>query len=116
MHIEQRGGVDPNLQLPPDQVGERQLVDVARGSKALLKRAIVGQRPDFRQRVLVIQYFRPDGIYQQEVRAGNVLMPTLSGSPSAGYSGTVGIGLSGLPASSSTSGVPTGREKLGASP
>jgi protocatechuate 3,4-dioxygenase beta subunit len=42
-----------------------------------------------------------DMIYQQEVRAGNVLMPTLGGSPSAGYSGTVGIGLSGLPASSS---------------
>lgn len=45
-----------------------------------------------------------DMIYQQEVRAGNVLTPTLSGSPSAGYSGTVGIGLSGLPAASSTSG------------
>lgn len=44
-----------------------------------------------------------DMIYQQEVKAGNVLMPTLSGSPSAGYSGTVGIGLSGLPASSSSS-------------
>ncbi len=44
-----------------------------------------------------------DMIYQQEVRAGNVLMPTLSGSPSAGYSGTVGIGLSGLPASGSSS-------------
>jgi len=44
-----------------------------------------------------------DMIYQQEVQAGNVLMPTLSGSPSAGYSGTVGIGLSGLPASSSNS-------------
>ena len=42
-------------------------------------------------------------IYQQEVRAGNVLMPTLAGSPAVGYSGTVGIGLSGLPASSSTS-------------
>ena len=42
-----------------------------------------------------------DGIYEQEVRAGNVLMPTLSGSASSGYSGTVGIGLSGLPASSS---------------
>ena len=36
-------------------------------------------------------------IYQQEVRAGNVLLPTLSGSPRRGYSGTVGIGLSGLP-------------------
>jgi protocatechuate 3,4-dioxygenase beta subunit len=44
-----------------------------------------------------------DMIYQQEAKAGNVLMPTLSGSPSAGYSGTVGIGLSGLPASSSSS-------------
>jgi hypothetical protein len=44
-----------------------------------------------------------DMIYQQEVQAGNVLMPTLSGSPSAGYSGTVGIGLSGLPASTSGS-------------
>ena len=44
-----------------------------------------------------------DMIYQQEVKAGNVLMPTLSGSPSAGYTGTVGIGLSGLPASSSNS-------------
>jgi protocatechuate 3,4-dioxygenase beta subunit len=44
-----------------------------------------------------------DMIYQQEVQAGNVLMPALSGSPSAGYSGTVGIGLSGLPASSSSS-------------
>ncbi|HTT95897.1 MAG TPA: intradiol ring-cleavage dioxygenase [Solirubrobacterales bacterium] len=43
-----------------------------------------------------------DMIYQQEARAGNVLMPTLSGSPSAGYTGTVGIGLSGLPASSSS--------------
>ncbi|MFT3863560.1 MAG: intradiol ring-cleavage dioxygenase [Solirubrobacterales bacterium] len=42
-----------------------------------------------------------DSIYEQEVRAGNVLMPTLSGSASSGYSGTVGIGLSGLPASSS---------------
>ncbi|OJU83353.1 MAG: hypothetical protein BGO11_19965 [Solirubrobacterales bacterium 70-9] len=42
-----------------------------------------------------------DGIYQQEVKAGNVLMPSLSGGTSAGYSGTVGIGLSGLPASSS---------------
>ncbi len=45
-----------------------------------------------------------DMIYQQEVRAGNVLMPTLSGSPSSGYSGTVGIGLSGLPASSTNTG------------
>jgi protocatechuate 3,4-dioxygenase beta subunit len=45
-----------------------------------------------------------DMIYQQEVKAGNVLMPTLSGSASSGYSGTVGIGLSGLPAVSSTSG------------
>jgi protocatechuate 3,4-dioxygenase beta subunit len=45
-----------------------------------------------------------DGIYQQEAQAGNVLMPTLSGSATAGYSGTVGIGLSGLPAVSSTSG------------
>jgi protocatechuate 3,4-dioxygenase beta subunit len=44
-----------------------------------------------------------DMIYQQEVQAGNVLMPSLSGSASAGYSGTVGIGLSGLPASSSSS-------------
>lgn len=44
-----------------------------------------------------------DMIYQQEVKAGNVLMPTLTGSPSAGYAGTVGIGLSGLPASSSSS-------------
>lgn len=44
-----------------------------------------------------------DMIFQQEVRAGNVLMPTLTGSPSAGYAGTVGIGLSGLPASGSTS-------------
>ncbi|MBS1890267.1 MAG: intradiol ring-cleavage dioxygenase [Actinobacteria bacterium] len=43
-----------------------------------------------------------DMIYQQEARAGNVLMPTLAGSPSAGYSGTVGIGLSGLPAVGST--------------
>jgi protocatechuate 3,4-dioxygenase beta subunit len=42
-----------------------------------------------------------DMIYQQEVRAGNVLMPTLSGSAASGFSGTVGIGLSGLPASSS---------------
>lgn len=48
-----------------------------------------------------------DSIYQQEVRAGNVLMPTLSGSASAGYSGTVGIGLSGLPASSSNSSAST---------
>jgi hypothetical protein len=45
-----------------------------------------------------------DMIFQQEVRAGNVLMPTLSGSASSGYSGTVGIGLSGLPAVSSTGG------------
>jgi len=37
-------------------------------------------------------------IYQQEAQAGNVLMPALSGSASSGYSGTVGIGLSGLPA------------------
>ncbi len=44
-----------------------------------------------------------DMIYEQEARAGNVLMPTLSGSASSGYSGTVGIGLSGLPASSSNS-------------
>jgi protocatechuate 3,4-dioxygenase beta subunit len=44
-----------------------------------------------------------DMIYQQEVRAGNVLMPTLAGIPSGGYTGTVGIGLSGLPASSSSS-------------
>jgi protocatechuate 3,4-dioxygenase beta subunit len=43
-----------------------------------------------------------DMIYQQEARAGNVLMPTLSGSTSSGYSGTVGIGLSGLPASTSS--------------
>jgi protocatechuate 3,4-dioxygenase beta subunit len=42
-----------------------------------------------------------DSIYEQEVRAGNVLMPTLSGSAASGFSGTVGIGLSGLPASSS---------------
>jgi protocatechuate 3,4-dioxygenase beta subunit len=42
-----------------------------------------------------------DSIYEQEARAGNVLMPTLSGSASSGYSGTVGIGLSGLPATSS---------------
>jgi protocatechuate 3,4-dioxygenase beta subunit len=39
-----------------------------------------------------------DMIYRQEETAGNVLVPTLSGSASAGYSGTVGIGLSGLPA------------------
>jgi len=43
-----------------------------------------------------------DMIYQQEVQAGNVLAPTLSGSATSGYSGTVGIGLSGLPAVSST--------------
>jgi hypothetical protein len=43
-----------------------------------------------------------DMIYLQEVKAGNVLMPTLGGSPSAGYSGTVGIGLSGLPVSTSS--------------
>lgn len=46
-----------------------------------------------------------DSIYQQEVRAGNVMMPTLSGSASSGYSGTVGIGLSGLPASSSNTAI-----------
>jgi protocatechuate 3,4-dioxygenase beta subunit len=45
-----------------------------------------------------------DMIYQQEVRAGNVLMPMLSGSASSGLSGTVGIGLSGLPAVSSSGG------------
>jgi protocatechuate 3,4-dioxygenase beta subunit len=39
-----------------------------------------------------------DMIYGQEVSAGNVLMPTLSGSTAAGLSGSVGIGLSGLPA------------------
>jgi protocatechuate 3,4-dioxygenase beta subunit len=44
-----------------------------------------------------------DMIYAQEARAGNVLMPTLSGSAASGYSGTVGIGLSGLPASASNS-------------
>jgi protocatechuate 3,4-dioxygenase beta subunit len=44
-----------------------------------------------------------DMIYQQEVRAGNVLLPTLSGSASSGFSGTVGIGLSGLPAATSSS-------------
>lgn len=43
-----------------------------------------------------------DSIYRQEAQAGNVLMPTLSGNASSGYSGTVGIGLSGLPASSSS--------------
>jgi hypothetical protein len=43
-----------------------------------------------------------DMIYEQEAQAGNVLMPTLSGSASSGYSGTVGIGLGGLPAVSST--------------
>jgi protocatechuate 3,4-dioxygenase beta subunit len=45
-----------------------------------------------------------DMIYEQEVRAGNVLMPTLTGSAAGGYAGTVGIGLSGLPATSGTSG------------
>jgi protocatechuate 3,4-dioxygenase beta subunit len=44
-----------------------------------------------------------DMIYQQEVKAGNVLMPSLSGSAVSGYAGTVGIGLSGLPASTSSS-------------
>jgi protocatechuate 3,4-dioxygenase beta subunit len=43
-----------------------------------------------------------DMIYQQEAKAGNVLLPTLSGSATSGYSGTVGIGLSGLPAVAST--------------
>jgi protocatechuate 3,4-dioxygenase beta subunit len=44
-----------------------------------------------------------DMIYKQEETAGNVLLPTLSGSASAGYSGTVGIGLSGLPAGTGSS-------------
>ena len=56
-----------------------------------------------------------DMIYQQEVRAGNVLMPTLNGSPSAGYSGTVGIGLSGLPASSSSGSGSSGSSGSGGS-
>lgn len=41
-----------------------------------------------------------DSIYQQSVKAGNVLLPTLSGSTSSGLSGSLGIGLSGLPTSS----------------
>ncbi|MGV1047533.1 MAG: intradiol ring-cleavage dioxygenase [Solirubrobacterales bacterium] len=45
-----------------------------------------------------------DSIYRQEVQAGNVLQPALGGSAAAGYSGSVGIGLSGLPASGSGSG------------
>ncbi|HVO54699.1 MAG TPA: intradiol ring-cleavage dioxygenase [Solirubrobacterales bacterium] len=42
-----------------------------------------------------------DSIYQQGAKSGNNLQPALSGSASSGFSATVGIGLSGLPASSS---------------
>jgi protocatechuate 3,4-dioxygenase beta subunit len=56
-----------------------------------------------------------DMIYQQEVRAGNVLMPTLSGSAASGYSGTVGIGLSGLPAVSTTGSGGSGSNRSGES-
>jgi protocatechuate 3,4-dioxygenase beta subunit len=38
-----------------------------------------------------------DMIYQQEAAAGNVLQPTLGGDTSGGYSGTVTVGLAGLP-------------------
>jgi protocatechuate 3,4-dioxygenase beta subunit len=38
-----------------------------------------------------------DMIYQQEAQAGNVLLPTLAGDTSSGFSGTVSVGLNGLP-------------------
>jgi protocatechuate 3,4-dioxygenase beta subunit len=38
-----------------------------------------------------------DMIYQQEAQAGNVLLPTLAGNTSSGFSGTVSVGLNGLP-------------------
>lgn len=56
-----------------------------------------------------------DSIYLQEAQAGNVLMPTLTGSTAGGYSGSVGIGLSGLPASSSGVGRSSGSSGAGSS-
>ena len=46
VHIEQRRGIEPDLELLADHVGQRQLVEVAAGGKAGLEGVIAGEGPE----------------------------------------------------------------------